>query len=68
MARVIRMAVEQAEERARVSESQHAIKDYLDARFGIEARNLQKRVEMIMNLDYYICYYETFIELRIVRK
>lgn len=47
MAKVLRMA----EERARVSESQHAIKGYLDARFGLEARDLQKRVEMIMNLE-----------------
>lgn len=47
MARVIR----EFESRARVSESQRSIKDYLDSRFGLESKILQTKVEKITDLD-----------------
>ena len=47
MARVIR----EFESRARVSESQRLIKDYLDSRFGLESKTLQFKVEKIIDLD-----------------
>lgn len=39
------------EEQARVSQSQNSIKDYLDVHFGMESADLQKRVEMINDLE-----------------
>lgn len=47
MARVLRMA----EERGRISESQNAIKYYLDSRFGLEAKSMKKEVEQLMDLE-----------------
>lgn len=47
MAKVLR----EVEKRARASESQRAIKDYLDARYGLESKDLQKKVEKLTDLD-----------------
>ncbi|MEK4127811.1 MULTISPECIES: hypothetical protein [Anoxybacillus] len=46
MARVIRMA----EERARINESQQAIKKYLSARLGLESKPMQNKVDLITDL------------------
>ncbi|WP_255571990.1 hypothetical protein [Anoxybacillus sp. ST70] len=46
MARVIRMA----EERARISESQQAIKKYLGARLGLESKPMQNKIDLITDL------------------
>ena len=47
MARVLRMA----EERGRILESQNSIKYYLDARFGMETKSMQKEVEQLTDLE-----------------
>lgn len=46
MAKVLRLA----EERARVSESQQAIKRYLDVRFGIDSKSMQMKTDSITDL------------------
>ncbi|MCL9971436.1 hypothetical protein MX569_12720 [Anoxybacillus kestanbolensis] len=46
MVRVIRMA----EERARINESQQAIKKYLSARLGLESKPMQNKVDRITDL------------------
>lgn len=46
MARVIKMA----EERARINESQQAIKKYLSARLGLESKPMQNKVDRITDL------------------
>lgn len=51
MARVLRMAEEKAERRTRIETHQEDINEYLDSRFGVEAKSMQEEVKRITEID-----------------
>ncbi|WP_231734872.1 hypothetical protein [Bacillus sp. FJAT-29937] len=51
MARVLREFEKRVKLESGIAGSQHTIKDYLDARFGIEAKRLQDQVDEIVDLE-----------------
>ncbi len=51
MARVLREIEKRARIEGEILGRRHTIKAYLDARFGLDAKGLQDRVEEIVNLE-----------------